>query len=241
MKIALMDESFSGTKMDAELVDCVRQVRRICAELGHEVVPAKLRIEWKRFFNATHIVWSANVAAIVDGLSALTGQAIWEEMLEAGTWACYVDGKSFSAVDLIDALDDFNAISREVGRFFVDYDLLLTPTPARLPLRLGELDQNRAGITGREWTMGVFDWCNFTPLFNTTGQPAISLPLGMAQSGLPIGIQFAGRMNDEASLLPDQCATGSGDALAGTDPAGPCRGSGLTAGRRRPGSQHPRL
>jgi amidase len=47
----------------------------------------------------------------------------------------------------------------------------------------------------------VFDWCNFTPLFNTTGQPAISLPLGMSSSGLPIGIQLVGRMNDEASLL----------------------------------------
>lgn len=201
MRIAMMDTSFSGTKVDPQLVACVRQVARTCEELGHEVVPAKLRIEWERFFNATHIVWSTNVAAIVDGLSALTGRAVSEEMLEAGTWACYVDGKTSSAVDLIGALDDFNVISREVGRFFGAYDLLLTPTLARLPLKLGELDQNRRGITGREWTMGVFDWCNFTPLFNTTGQPAISLPLGMAQSGLPIGIQFAGRMNDEASLL----------------------------------------
>lgn len=201
MKIALMDASFSGTKVDPELVDCVQQVGRVCEQLGHQVVPARLRIECERFFEATHIVWSTNVAAIVDGLSTLTGRAVSEDMLEAATWACYVDGKNTSAVDLIGALDVFNAISRDVGRFFADYDLLLTPTLARLPLKLGELDQNRAGITGRDWTMGVFDWCNFTPLFNTTGQPAINLPLGMSQSGLPIGIQFVGRMNDEASLL----------------------------------------
>lgn len=201
MKIALMDTSFSGTGVDAELVDCVRQVARTCEQLGHDVVPARLSVEWERFFNATHIVWSTNVAAIVDGLAALTGRAVTQDMLEAATWACYLDGKKTTAVELIGALDDFNAISREVGRFFVEHDLLLTPTLARLPLKLGELDQNRAGITGREWTFGVFDWCNFTPLFNTTGQPAISLPLGMASSGLPIGIQLVGRMNDEASLL----------------------------------------
>ena len=201
MRIALMDASFSGTKVDAELAACVQQVARTCEQLGHHVVPATLKIDWERFFHATHIVWSTNVAAIVDGLAAITGRAATPEMLEAATWACYLDGKNASAVDLITALDDFNAISREVGRFFVEYDLLLTPTLARLPLKLGELDQNRKGITGLEWTKGVFDWCNFTPLFNTTGQPAISLPLGMSQSGLPIGIQFVGRMNDEASLL----------------------------------------
>lgn len=201
MKVALMDASFSGTKVDAELVECVHATGKICETLGHQVVPARLAVEWDRFFEATHIVWAANVAAIVDGLGKVTGRPVTEDKLEAATWACYVDGKRFSATDLINALDDFNAISREVGRFFVDYDLLLTPTLARLPLKLGQLDQNHPRIAAREWTFGVFDWCNFTPLFNTTGQPAISLPLGMSRSGLPIGIQFVGRMNDEASLL----------------------------------------
>jgi amidase len=201
LRIALMDGSFSGTKVDAELVDGVHATGKICEALGHEVVPARLAIDWPRFFDATHIVWTANVAAIVDGLAAATGRPVTEDILETATWACYQEGKRFSATELIGALDDFNAISREVGRFFVDRDLLLTPTLARLPLRLGELNQNRPGISAREWTFGVFDWCNFTPLFNTTGQPAISLPLCMSKSGLPIGIQFVGRMNDEASLL----------------------------------------
>ncbi len=201
LKIALMDSSFSGTKVDAEFVDGVRAAGKTCAALGHDVVPARLAIDWPRFFDATHIVWTSNVAAIVDGLGVATGRAVTEDMLETATWACYREGKRYSATDLIGALDDFNLISREVGRFFADYDLLLTPTLARLPLKLGELDQNRPGITARDWTFGVFDWCNFTPLFNTTGQPAISLPLGMSKSGLPIGIHFVGHMNDEASLL----------------------------------------
>ncbi|MGE3876243.1 MAG: amidase [Parvibaculaceae bacterium] len=201
LRIALMDQSFSGTRVDAELVAAVREVGKACEALGHEVAPARLAIDWERFFHATHVVWTANVAAIVDGLGAATGRAVSEDILEAATWACYQEGKRWKATDLIAALDDFNLISRDVGRFFLSCDLLLTPTLARLPLKLGELDQNRAGITARDWTFGVFDWCNFTPLFNTTGQPAISLPLAMSSSGLPIGIQFVGHMNDEASLL----------------------------------------
>ncbi len=201
LRIALMDESFSGTRVDAELAQAAREVGKACEALGHEVTPARLAIDWERFFRATHVVWTANVAAIVDGLGAATGRAVTEDILEAATWACYQEGKRWKATDLIAALDDFNVISRDVGRFFLGCDLLLTPTLARLPLKLGELDQNRAGITARDWTFGVFDWCNFTPLFNTTGQPAISLPLAMSKSGLPIGIQFVGHMNDEASLL----------------------------------------
>lgn len=52
-----------------------------------------------------------------------------------------------------------------------------------------------------EWTQQVFDYCPFTPLFNTTGQPAMSLPLHWNAEGLPIGLQFVGRFGDEATLL----------------------------------------
>jgi amidase len=52
-----------------------------------------------------------------------------------------------------------------------------------------------------EWTQQVFTYCPFTPLFNTTGQPAISLPLHWTPDGLPVGVQFAGRFGDESTLL----------------------------------------
>jgi len=201
MKIAVMESSFSGTKVDQELVDCLRATAKVCEQLGHEVIPARLEIDWQLFFDSTHVVWIANVASIVDDMAMLAKRTASPELIETATWACYEEGKSLSAPDLVRALDGLNVVSRSVGQFFAGYDLLLTPTMARLPLRLGELDQNRPGITAREWTFGVFDWCNFTPLFNGTGQPAVSLPLGMSRDGLPIGMQFVGRMNDEASLF----------------------------------------
>jgi len=56
-------------------------------------------------------------------------------------------------------------------------------------------------MTAMEWTRQVFAYCPFTPLFNTTGQPAISLPLYATPAGLPIGVQIAGRFGDEATLI----------------------------------------
>ena len=84
---------------------------------------------------------------------------------------------------------------------FETNDLFLTPTIAQPPLILGTLNQNEAGVDAWEWTRRVFDWVPFTPLFNSTGQPAISLPLHWSQDGLPIGMQFAASLNDEATLL----------------------------------------
>ena len=47
----------------------------------------------------------------------------------------------------------------------------------------------------------IFDWVPFTPIQNSTGQPAISLPLHWTADGLPVGVMFAGRFGDEATLL----------------------------------------
>ena len=94
-----------------------------------------------------------------------------------------------------------NTLSRTVGAFFQNYDVLVTPTIARAPARHGEINQNKKVETAMDWTRSVFAYCPFTPLFNSTGQPAISLPMHWAANGLPIGVQFAGRFGDEATLI----------------------------------------
>ncbi|XOK64605.1 amidase family protein [Paenibacillus elgii] len=113
----------------------------------------------------------------------------------------YRHGASLSAHDLLTAIDISAKASRSVGRFFEQVDVLLSPTIASPPLPLGVLNANDPEIDVRRWTEQVFTHAPFTSLFNTTGQPAISLPLGSSADGLPIGMQFAGRFADEATLL----------------------------------------
>jgi len=78
---------------------------------------------------------------------------------------------------------------------------LLSPTSGQPPPKHGVVNQNAPGIDGLTWTRQTFEFFPFTPLFNATGQPAISLPLHWSKDGLPMGSQFVGRFADEATLL----------------------------------------
>ena len=94
-----------------------------------------------------------------------------------------------------------SAITRQVAAAIAGYDVLLTPALARDVARVGELDQNASRVDMLAWWLQIIqNYSPFTPLFNTTGQPAIMLPLWQATSGLPLAMQFVGRPGDEETL-----------------------------------------
>jgi amidase len=98
------------------------------------------------------------------------------------------------------ALAVINQVARATGRFFEEHDVMLTPTLAVPPVRLGVLNAN-AQLSYPEFFQSHTTVCPFTVLFNATGQPAMSVPLHWTAEGLPIGVQFAGRWGDEATLF----------------------------------------
>ena len=201
LKIAWMEKPLTGVPVDPECVAALRDTVKLCEELGHEMVEAAPQIDVEAHGLATLRVWAANLANMMDGVAEAMGRTPSEENLETASWACYQFGRSLSAPELLKALDIFTGVSRAVGAFFQDYDALLSLTAAHPPWPLGEMNQNAPGMTAEAWTEQVFTVCPFTGLFNTTGLPAISLPLAWTKDGLPIGIQFAGRFADEGTLL----------------------------------------
>jgi Asp-tRNA(Asn)/Glu-tRNA(Gln) amidotransferase A subunit family amidase len=86
-----------------------------------------------------------------------------------------------------------------VAQFFERYDLLVTPTLPRPPEKLGVFDMNAE--TTDDYGRAVALFTSFTAPFNASGNPAMSVPLHWSSDGLPIGVQFAGRYGDEATLL----------------------------------------
>lgn len=84
-----------------------------------------------------------------------------------------------------------------VRKFFARYDLLLTPTVACAPFKIG-LDNPTeiAGVPIRD-----YEWIPFTMPFNMTGQPAASVPCGFTREGLPVGLQIVGRRFDDGGVL----------------------------------------
>jgi len=111
------------------------------------------------------------------------------------------EARAFSALDLIAALDAHNRVSRSVGTFFAGYDLLITPTLGQLPAPHGTLRYDDADHTVTSWLQSLFDYGPFTVVFNMSGQPAVSLPLGHSETGLPIGVQLVAAYGREDVLL----------------------------------------
>ena len=105
-----------------------------------------------------------------------------------------------------------------MARLFAHYDVFVTNTAAQPPVQVGQLDLKwweELGIKAlqkipskpvmdralQETAKSAIDATPNTQLFNQTGQPGISLPLGFSQDGLPLGIQFVGRFGEETVLL----------------------------------------
>lgn len=187
--------------VDPECVAAVNHMAERLAEMGHIVEEAAPELDVAAFDKANLDAWCSFLADAVLGASAQLGVQASREHLEATTLACVEYGKTLSAFDIYAADRVFNQTTRAVAGFLTRYDVLLTPTTSTPPIPLGHLDADDASLSAREWYDRIFDYGSFTALFNVTGMPAISLPPAESAAGLPIGIQFAGRHGDEATLL----------------------------------------
>ena len=145
-------------------------------------------------------VWSTTIAHDIDGFAHAVGRTPGPDTLELPTLRMVELGRATSAEQLLAAVDAAGYVARQLGSFFEEYDVLLTPTLGAPPARLGTYEPE-AELDPRE----LFDsWSqleSFLPVFNATGQPAVSLPLHQGGTGLPIGMQLVGRFGDEATLL----------------------------------------
>jgi amidase len=84
---------------------------------------------------------------------------------------------------------------------FRPIDVLLLPTTADLPVRTGQIDGRTEAFDMDRWNRDSYRYAPYTEIFNVTGQPAISLPLAMSSGGLPIGVQLAAPLGEDARLL----------------------------------------
>jgi len=201
LRIALTSRAWSGVAVEQEHVQAVESVGRELLSLGHRVEEASPPLDWEAFVASQLPLWTTSLAGSAVGLAAVLGIELGPEVLEAVTLTCVEHGRRTTALDLFAAQRTGNFINRAVGAFFRDYDVLVTPTVATLPPPLGYLNQNDPTLDPRGWLDKGFAVVPFTPLFNATGQPALSLPLAQSSTGLPIGIQCVARYGDEATLF----------------------------------------
>ncbi|HEU4328604.1 MAG TPA: amidase [Roseiflexaceae bacterium] len=202
LRIAWSTTGFNGAPIDPVCAQAVEATARLLESLGHTLVEEAPPVDFEALLAASLTAWAGWMAGAGANAQALLGREPSPDVLEATSWACYDYGVKLSALDVLGALAVFNQINRAMGGFMQRYDLLMTPTMPTPPFELGRYNANDPSLDARGWVELLFHGpAQLTALFNVTGQPAISLPLHQTAEGLPVGVQFAARFGDEATLL----------------------------------------
>ena len=186
-----------------EVTEDVRAVTlrmaKLLEEMGHEVVEAVPVYDGEAVAEALKLMLCAYDAAQIDDLSKVMGRPVDRSTVEGGLLAAAARGRATPAPALLDARGRMGAEARRFCRFFGDYDLLMTPTLPQAPMAHGYLDSD--GLDLDTYLNRVMGHLGFTHIANVTGQPAMSVPGGFSDGGLPVGVQFIARPGDEATLF----------------------------------------
>lgn len=199
LRIAFSVESPTGTPVHPDCAEAARNAAVLCQELGHSVQEAKPPLDPQRLSAAFDVVWSAGIAATVESWCRRLGKPLASDAIEPLTRAVYERGIMQTAAGYLLAIEELQRMARAVAVFHGTFDLWLTPTVSSPPLPLGWFD-SVPGNPLRGYERDA-EFCPFTPVQNFTGQPAMSIPLVWNADGLPVGVHFAARYGDEATLF----------------------------------------
>lgn len=202
LRIGFMKQSpRGGAPLHADCITAVEATAHLLASLGHSVEeshPAALdEAEHLTHFGA---IITTHAYAALQEVGQILGRELTQNDVEPWTWANANRGRSLLASQYVAALSWLQTWSRRVAQWWVSgFDLLLTPTMATPPPQLGELVATTDTV--RAVAKKVYGLMQFTPQYNITGQPAISLPLHWNAAGLPIGIQLVATLGREDLLI----------------------------------------
>ena len=201
LRIGLLDHHPLGFPVDDECIVGVRAAASLLEQLGHDVEPgfpaAIGNPEFTRRFGA---LWSTNMGASIARIEAQLGRPLEQGEVELHNSAQAEYAKRVNGVDYALALGANVEFRRAVQQWWTEgWDLLLTPTTAGRATPLGTFANDPDSPLAPMFRAGQFS--SFTPAYNSSGQPAISLPLHRTPEGLPIGIQLVAAYGREDLLI----------------------------------------
>jgi amidase len=204
--------------LDPECVAAVEAAARLCAELGHEVTEARPALDIPAVVDAFVTLSGAEGALEVAESERLTGRKTGPGDVELTNWIIRLIGHKRSAVQLDQALEVARRAAQTMAGFMEWHDVLLTSTLAlpSWPIGDGELSAGQrvmlqviarapAGpalaAVVKQLAGEILRPMPNTHLCNLTGQPAMSVPLHWTSDGLPVGVQFIARVEEEDLLF----------------------------------------
>lgn len=218
LKIGYSARSAINARPDREAVAAVEKAAALLRELGHQVDEVAPPYDDAALGRDFLTIWFAQLHQQVADIKQRTGAR--DNDFEADTLAISELGRSGGVQPVMAALEHRNDYIQSLAAFHESHDFFLTPTLATPPLAVGATTtspvlQRVARLVSRVRAgklmglSGILDdliqeslgWVPYTQLANLTGRPAISVPLHWTDAGLPLGVQFVGRLGADGDLL----------------------------------------
>jgi amidase len=201
LRIGLLDHHPRGDDIHPDCVTAVRTAASMLEGLSHHVehgFPESLADA--SFTPRFMAIWATNMALGLEAYGESIGRELTEDQIEPVNWAQAQHARRVSGVDFAKALAAIADFRRVTQQWWADgWDLLLTPTLSEPPVRIGEHDPGpNDPMRGMRRAAA---WVPFTPPFNTSGQPAINIPLYWNEAGLPVGVQLVAAYGREDLLI----------------------------------------
>ena len=185
--------------VDPMCVRAVADAAELLRSLGHEVDEVDPPWQDDGLRELFGVVFSTYIAVSIAYSGIVAGREPTAADMEPMSWAIFSMIRTLGAVECTAAAVRLQSFARRLVSFLAPYDALLTPALAERPLPLGTLDTGAPEPMSTFTRSGLFT--PFTPVFNASGQPGISLPLFEGEDGLPLGVQLVGRPAGEGALL----------------------------------------
>jgi amidase len=199
LRVAMTAQNPLAVDVDPECVRGMHVAGELLASLGHEVEHAAPALPGGDVEDLFIRAFGPSVSLGISYGELLAGRPPEDDEIEPLSRAILELSRGMTSVGYLASIAQLQAIARGLVAFFAEYDLLLTPALAERPLAIGDCNGYGEDPMADLRRSGRFT--PFTALFNVTGQPAISVPLGFGDDGLPTAAQLVAKPLGEDTLL----------------------------------------
>jgi amidase/6-aminohexanoate-cyclic-dimer hydrolase len=200
LRVMLVETTFTGTPIHPEVRSAVLNAARLLESLGHIVTPGLPRADIGGMMRA----WT-DIVAVGSALGirkALRGRPLTPDLVEGVGRGAVAHAGTLHPTRYLEAVGEIHAFGRQMAAAFADCDVILSATLAEPPARVGRFAHTTEDyVAYRTGPEGIFAYSPFCAVFNASGQPAASVPLGMSATGLPIGIHLAAPYGADEELI----------------------------------------
>ena len=202
LRIAFATTTLTGDPIDPACAKAVLETVKLLEDMGHHVEEALPKADTVGMMKAWTAIVACGTALWVRQVLARKGRDLQQGDLEPVAVDACRYARTISGDQYLEAVEKVHAYGREMAAFFLRYDILVTPTLAEPPARIGRFNHSRESyVDYRLGENGIFAYSPYTAAFNATGQPAASVPMHWSETGLPVGVHLASPFGEDEMLM----------------------------------------